>query len=251
MRGWFSRKGKAIGRFQDQQHPVASWVLRQQPRAALHTAQVHHFNLRQKGSHTLWTLSATWQLVLWIFHSSIYEEHIIHALVPFNCFQAHRQIQLWKETATYPWEGYKRCQSERQIRKTLFQQNRAKCSNIYWSRTSLDRIMHTFLLLGWHLSLIPFVNTVFLTEWHAGDLWESQPEKARPSAAIDSQHIGMDKARFWNNNENFFSLSLHVWPLYSWTSFQRGENWAPNISIQTCFSLPVINCMLYLNHIST
>lgn len=47
-------------------------------------------------------------------------------------------------------------QSQHQIRKTLFQQNRAKCSNMYWSKTSLDRIMHSFLLLGRHVSLILF-----------------------------------------------------------------------------------------------
>lgn len=57
MKEWFFRKGKAVGRLQDQQHPAASWVLRQQPHAALHTPQIHHFSLTGKITSLVNSLS--------------------------------------------------------------------------------------------------------------------------------------------------------------------------------------------------
>lgn len=115
MKAWFSRKGKGIGRLH-----ISSTL--QLPEFWGSSHMLLYTVLRSTTS--TWErsqVSATWELMLWMLHFSVYEQHIIHALVPFDCFQD--KFSYGNCPQLIPGSGLishdKENQSEHQIRKTI------------------------------------------------------------------------------------------------------------------------------------
>lgn len=126
-------------------------------------------------------------------------------------------------------KGLKAHDKEHQIRKTLFYQNWAKRSNMYWSRTSSGRIMH-FATSG--KACVPYSFCQHsLPDSVAGMRYLGIPTREGQEQLFIHSTLGWIKHSSEIRMSIFFSASLLVWPLYSWTSFQWGENLTPNISI--------------------
>lgn len=138
-------------------------------------------------------------------------------------------------------------QSEHQIKKPLFQQN--KMFKYVLIQNFLRQENAHFATSGKACVPYPFCQQS-LPDTMARMRYLGIPTREGQVQLWIHSTLGWRKHSSEIRRSIFFTLSLLVLPLYSWTFF-RGENLTPNISVQTCSYLPVINYMLCLNQIST